>query len=47
MQEILRTGASIPAREIAGVCNDINIKLGTEKFVLLQFIIIKLLFNQF
>ena len=31
MQEISRTGASIPVREIAGVCNDIDIKLGTEK----------------
>ena len=30
MQEISRTGASIPVREIAGVCNDIDIKLGTE-----------------
>ena len=32
MQEISRTGASIPVREIAGVCNDIDIKLGTEIF---------------
>ena len=30
MQEISRTEASIPVREIAGVCNDIDIKLGTE-----------------
>ena len=49
MQEISRTGASIPVREIAGVCNDIDIKHGTEKlywkFVLLQFIIIRPLSN--
>ena len=31
MQEISRTVASIPVREIAVVCNDIDIKLGTEK----------------
>ena len=48
MQEISRTGASIPVREIAGVCNDIDIKLGTENLaiLLLQWIIIKLLFYQ-
>ena len=46
MQEISRTGASIPVKEIAGVCNDIDIKLGTEKILLLQWIIIKLLFYQ-
>ena len=33
MQEISRTGASIPVREIAGVCNDIDIKLGTDKLL--------------
>ena len=46
MQEILRTGASIPVKEIAGVCNDIDIKLGTEKISLLQCTIFKLLFYQ-
>ena len=50
MQEISRTGASTPVREIAGVCNDIDIKHGTEKLyleiLLLQWIIIKLLFYQ-